>query len=105
MHKVAAARSWVALGFSLSLLSLVTIAVACRLSLLSAAGWGGGQYAHAFLAVTIMLLFGGCFMAALGGRTPWRYLGIGTVIGGGIGIAVIVGALVWFWIAWQSYTF
>ena len=70
-----------------------------------ALGWDGGEYANLFVFAAIGLVVAGCLMLAFGGRSGWRYFGIGTISGGVLGVAVVCAALVWIMIAFQSLTF
>jgi hypothetical protein len=96
MNQNAATRTSTALGFAMSTSVLVLIVVGYRVGAFAEIGWDGGEYAYVFAFAAIGLVVAGALMLAFGGRTPWRWFGIGTITGGVLGILVAGGALVWF---------
>lgn len=90
------------LGFAASATLLAATVVAYLQDSLASVGWHGGEYAYAFIWITLGLVVGGAVLMA-GAAAPWRSIGTGMVWAGGIGVLVVVVLIVLFIVAFANW--
>jgi hypothetical protein len=83
-------------GFVTSLLLPLFVVIGYRVNLLASAGWAGGEYAGAFVAVAMGVLFTGCVVLASSWPSPWRLFWVGAIAGAALTLLAVVATVAWF---------
>jgi len=82
-------------GFAVTALLLVLTAGGYLNNTFSSLGWQGGEYAYAFVWITLGSVLVGAVVKAAA-PAPWRSLGSGMLITGVIGVVVVLTLVVLF---------
>ncbi|WP_309113216.1 hypothetical protein [Saccharothrix sp.] len=88
-------------GFLLPCALLVALYFAYSSDTFGSWGWKGGEYAYAFIGVAVGAILLGCLVKLFRLDKPGGAFGTGLVLGGTLGVVVVIGLVVLFFVAWS----
>lgn len=83
-------------GFIAPCLLLTAVAFAYQAQLFAGAGWRGGEYAYAFIAVASGAILAGAALKLARPRSPWSSFGTGLILAGTLGVALTIAIIALF---------
>ncbi|MGW6934563.1 hypothetical protein ACWGE0_31195 [Lentzea sp. NPDC054927] len=102
MTQIVRDRHAALLGFAASATLLTATVVTFLQDSLAFLGWQGGEYAYAFIWITIGLIVAGAVLRATA-PSPWRSIGSGMAWAGAIGVLVVIVLIILFIVAFSNW--